>query len=99
MYRDAVVLSPQMRTVRRSITSTGDTLLIRATVVQLPVTLAADDPRADPRRRRRPRRPGNAALRLPAPRPAARARGGAAGRPRRAAVRRGPDGAARPARA
>ena len=44
-------------------------------------------PRADPRRRRRPRRPGDAALRLPAPRARARARRGPAGGQRRAALR------------
>src|SRR5215217_7438056 len=56
------------------------------------------DGRANPRRRRRARRPGDAALRLPAPRPPPRARRGPPRGARRAALRRREDGAPRPAR-
>src|SRR5829696_8015195 len=56
------------------------------------------DGRANPRRRRRARRAGDAALRLPAPRPPPRARRGPPRGARRAALRRREDGAPRPAR-
>src|SRR4051812_42776810 len=57
------------------------------------------DARANPRRRGRARRPGDAALRLPAARPPPRARRRPSGGARRAAVCRREDGAPRPARA
>src|SRR5829696_1644822 len=56
------------------------------------------DGRANPRRRRRARRAGDAALRLPAPRPPPRARRGPPRGARRAALRRREDGAPRPPR-
>src|SRR5262245_9942302 len=54
--------------------------------------------RADARRHRRPRRAGDAALRLPAPRTHTGADRGSSGRPSRAALRRGADGGPRPPR-
>src|SRR5829696_5690313 len=56
------------------------------------------DGRANPRRGRRARRAGDAALRLPAPRPPPRARRGPPRGARRAALRRREDGAPRPPR-
>ena len=85
------MLSDQRRTVPRSIRSTE---LTRRTNVH-PTVRFPRDGRAHPRRRRRPRRACDAALRVPDPGPRARARAGSRRRSPGAAVRRRTDGAAR----